>query len=194
MTTPGLKKDFDLSSFDPAHCVHLIIDVQKKYCASMADHYAPIAHHIDKIVAPAMRDLGVLNIWIWMLRKDGPIEPDFFCVTPHEKDCQMAKMLAGAFYDTPLDQTLKDLGIKTVILSGFYYPACVLSTALGGVERGYNVIIMPDCTDRADNAKYKGSEWSEYVRDCGITEINSTGALSLLSGHKNRGNLRFNPL
>ena len=51
---------------------------------------------------------------------------------------------ADKFYNTDLDQILKDRGIQTVVLVGAAANGAVLYTTFGAAERGYTVVVATD--------------------------------------------------
>jgi ureidoacrylate peracid hydrolase len=48
----------------------------------------------------------------------------------------------GAFEGTPLDASLRNLGIKTVLLAGVATNICVELTARSTCDRGYYVVVL----------------------------------------------------
>src|SRR5262249_1813960 len=51
---------------------------------------------------------------------------------------------ADKFYNTDLDQTLKQHGIQTLVLVGSAANGAVLYTSFGAAERGYTVVVATD--------------------------------------------------
>jgi nicotinamidase-related amidase len=49
------------------------------------------------------------------------------------------------FYTTPLDAYLRNLGVKTVIITGVSANIAVNGTSLEAMNRGYRVIVPSDC-------------------------------------------------
>ncbi|MEI6101586.1 MAG: isochorismatase family cysteine hydrolase [Eubacteriales bacterium] len=72
-----------------------------------------------------------------------------------EGDMVINKLSSGAFYTSPLDATLRNMGIKTLFFTGVCTNMCVESTAREAVDRGYNAILIDDAT-----ATYK-PEWQK---------------------------------
>jgi len=62
----------------------------------------------------------------------------------HEDDIIMEKHKYSGFYGTDLDETLKKLGIKTVIITGMQAQICVQTTAADAFFRGYKVVVPED--------------------------------------------------
>ncbi|SHF59034.1 cysteine hydrolase family protein [Streptoalloteichus hindustanus] len=59
----------------------------------------------------------------------------------------------GAFYDTPLDTILRNLGRDTVIVTGTLTNYCCGTTARQAYERGYHVVFGADLTATDDESR-----------------------------------------
>lgn len=59
----------------------------------------------------------------------------------------------GAFYDTPLDTILRNLGRDTVIVTGTLTNYCCGTTARQAYERGYRVVFGSDVTATDDESR-----------------------------------------
>ncbi len=59
----------------------------------------------------------------------------------------------GAFYDTPLDTMLRNLGRDTVIVTGTLTNYCCGTTARQAYERGYKVVFGADVTATDDESR-----------------------------------------
>lgn len=62
----------------------------------------------------------------------------------------IVKSNVDKFYETNLDETLREKGIKTVIVTGFAANGAVLHTAASAAFHGYNVIVPVDCMSTAN--------------------------------------------
>jgi nicotinamidase-related amidase len=68
-------------------------------------------------------------------------------LTPHPEDIVMKREHGmSGFFTTPLDTYLRNLGIKTVILTGVSANIAVNSTSIEAMNHGYQVIVPNDCT------------------------------------------------
>jgi biuret amidohydrolase len=56
----------------------------------------------------------------------------------------------SAFFHTDLEFVLRDLGARTVILTGVNTNSCVLGTAFEVVNRDYRLIVLSDCCGTMD--------------------------------------------
>lgn len=67
-------------------------------------------------------------------------------VAPVEGEIVIHKPSYGAFYDTPLETILRNLGRDTVIVTGCITTYCCSMTARQAYERGFNVVFGSDLT------------------------------------------------
>lgn len=66
---------------------------------------------------------------------------------PEEGDHRLYKRRYSAFYATGLDALLRELGIRTVVLTGVLTNICVQHTAADAYFRGYSVVMPTDCVN-----------------------------------------------
>ena len=78
-------------------------------------------------------------------------------LSPGESDLIIHKKSYSGFFNTTLDMELKHRGIESIAISGIHTHVCVLLTAVGGFELGYNVTVLEDCIT-TDSASIRGSE------------------------------------
>ncbi|KKM01663.1 hypothetical protein LCGC14_1792170 [marine sediment metagenome] len=71
-------------------------------------------------------------------------------LTPKEGEIVIKKSSYGAFYDTPLETILKNMGKDTVIISGTVTNFCCGATARQAYERSFKVIFGSDVTSSDD--------------------------------------------
>ena len=64
---------------------------------------------------------------------------------PKATDIIVEKRMLSAFFGTDLDFTLRNRGIKTLIVTGVATWACVLKTVFDAAEMGYEVVVPADC-------------------------------------------------
>lgn len=75
---------------------------------------------------------------------DNPIHP---ALGPECADFVISRLHGlEAFHDTELDAVLRNLRTTTFVLCGVSTNIAIPGTALGGLNRGYNVVIPEDCT------------------------------------------------
>ncbi len=64
---------------------------------------------------------------------------------PKATDVVIEKRMLSGFFESDLDFTLRQKGIKKLIVTGVSTFACVLKTALDAFELGYEVVVPADC-------------------------------------------------
>jgi nicotinamidase-related amidase len=86
-----------------------------------------------------------------------PDDPSYFRdgriwheLVPREDEVVIHKPSYGAFYDTPLESILKNLGMDTVVICGTLTNFCCGTTARQAYERGFKVIVGSDVTATDD--------------------------------------------
>jgi len=76
-------------------------------------------------------------------------------LAPRPEDVIILKPSYGAFYDTPLETILRNLGRDTIIITGTLTNFCCGTTARQGYERGFNVVVSSDATATDDPAAHE---------------------------------------
>jgi nicotinamidase-related amidase len=67
-------------------------------------------------------------------------------LNPQNEDYFIRKRRYSAFYGTDLDLVLRELNCDVVIISGVLTNICVLHTAVDAASRGYDTVLLKDCT------------------------------------------------
>ena len=65
-------------------------------------------------------------------------------VRPREDDLLLDKTQGDAFQNTELDALLNARSVGTIYVTGLVTEGCVRATCLGGVKRGYHVVLVSD--------------------------------------------------
>jgi nicotinamidase-related amidase len=65
---------------------------------------------------------------------------------PEPTDVLLPKRRFSAFFKTDLDQTLRMLGVDTIVVTGITTEVCVLMTVMDGLSHDFSAIILEDCT------------------------------------------------
>lgn len=73
------------------------------------------------------------------------------------------KLFPGSFCQTPLDETLKRLGVKKIVLTGYMAHVCVSTTAREGFQHGYDVVVVEDGVGDRDIPGAKGAEVTDMT-------------------------------
>lgn len=67
-------------------------------------------------------------------------------LNPKPTDIILPKRRFSAFFKTDLDQTLRTLGVETIVVTGITTEVCVLMTAMDGLSHDFSVILLEDCS------------------------------------------------
>jgi nicotinamidase-related amidase len=65
---------------------------------------------------------------------------------PEPIDIVLPKRRFSAFFKTDLDQTLRTLGVDTIVVTGVTIEVCVLMTAMDGLSHDFSVVLLEDCS------------------------------------------------
>ena len=77
-----------------------------------------------------------------------------------------------AFFETDLGSNLNDKGIDKVILGGVSTDICVQNTAAGAFFRGYDIVVLEDCTAAISEDKHETA--LEYMNNIYGAEIKNS--------------------
>lgn len=64
---------------------------------------------------------------------------------PQSTDIVLPKRRFSAFFKTDLDQTLRTLGVDTIVVAGITTEVCVLMTVMDGLCQDFSAILLEDC-------------------------------------------------
>ena len=169
---PGalLVVDVQRSFADPAYLGDYGLD--EAASASVVDAIATIARLVD-----AARSLGVPVVWIelgsqpgrvwrssgWLRGAplDAAMSPDEPCVVgtpgaewyglePADGEIRVVKRVYSGFFETGLEQRLRDAGVEWVAVTGLTSECCVAATATDAMQLDFPVVIASDATAAYD--------------------------------------------
>lgn len=97
---------------------------------------------------------------------DSPGAPLVKAVPPEQDDYNILKPRHSAFFDTPLELLLTQLGMRRVALAGIAGDACVVASAIGAHMRQLDVTVVRDCTASLTGARNAAA--MKLLSDMGI--------------------------
>jgi ureidoacrylate peracid hydrolase len=146
----------------------LVIDMLNDFLVEGGKMVLPGGDHIvpnQKDVVDAARKLNIPVIYVNDAHRPGLREDREFlkrgqhCIEgtwgakvidalkPTAEDIIITKRRFSGFFETDLDLTLKDLGIRNLVVMGVVTNICVRSTIHDAFFRGYEVIVPTDCVE-----------------------------------------------
>lgn len=94
---------------------------------------------------PGAEDTGVLHKSAGMLYPPGSADAAFIAdVSPLAGEISLTKTCSGIHVGTHIDQVLRNLGVKKVIMVGFYTDQCISSSVRDLSDIGYLVDLIED--------------------------------------------------
>lgn len=122
----------------------LVIDVQKAFIGELKD--TKVYNETLMFINAATNLFRSARLPVIVIRDlsegDGPEFDNVAEFESSKTDIEVIKYHSNAFWQTNLDQLLKDKGIDFLILCGNAAEYCVLATYNGALERGYKTVIL----------------------------------------------------
>jgi nicotinamidase-related amidase len=75
---------------------------------------------------------------------------------PEPTDIILPKRRFSAFYKTDLDQTLRVLGVDTIVVTGVTTEVCVLMTVMDGLSHDFSAVLLEDCCASRNKEFHQG--------------------------------------
>ncbi|ESR27071.1 isochorismatase [Lutibaculum baratangense AMV1] len=76
---------------------------------------------------------------------------------PRPEETVVDKVYFSAFHETDLDQTLRDLRVNSLIVTGTITEMCVEDTARHAVHHGYRTVVVSDAVASNDLAGHEAA-------------------------------------
>jgi nicotinamidase-related amidase len=134
---------------DPATTALLFLDIMKGNCASRPRCVAAVPAMIKLHDAARAKNMV---LWYSLVGSNGKATPDDI-MDPAIKPRTGEWYRQGGpdkFMGSTLEPTLRQAGIKTVIVCGTSFQGATVGTASGAAQRGYKVIVPVDCSASED--------------------------------------------
>lgn len=94
---------------------------------------------------PGAEDTGALHASAGMFYPPGSVASEFLPqAEPRDDEIVLNKTCSGAVVGTHIDQVLRNLGIRNVIVVGFYTDQCISTSVRDLSDLGYKVSIVED--------------------------------------------------
>jgi nicotinamidase-related amidase len=97
---------------------------------------------------------------------------------PQANEIVLTKPGKGAFYNTPLEQILKEHNITHLLITGVTTEVCVQTTMREANDRGYECLLVEDCTE-SYFPEFKQATLEMVRAQGGIVGWTSTAALAI---------------
>ena len=98
---------------------------------------------------------------------------------PADGEAEIEKKLPNSFAGTDLDDVLKGLGRKSLIITGFMSHMCVSATARSALDHGYGTTVVASAvaTRPLPSATGDGTIAAEVVHEVAMTELSDRFAI-----------------
>ncbi|WP_085524220.1 cysteine hydrolase family protein [Tuberibacillus sp. Marseille-P3662] len=156
----------------------VLIDLQKESDFGIEGASQAINH--SKYLIQTCRDIGIPIIYTRQLNRSNqiglsngePIKDDgtpvyystdttnveiFDEIAPEGHDIVIDKYRWSGFFQTPLDSTLKSMGIKHVIMGGFVTDGCLMTSVFDAYFRDYQVNLVKDICATSNEGAHMAS-------------------------------------
>lgn len=97
-------------------------------------------------------------------------------LAPQERDYTLTKHTYCTFFETGLDELLRELKVDTIIVTGVVTNICIVNTAAAGFFNNYNVVVPTDTTDAVNEELYQTA--LTYMKDMYDVELTSVEEVS----------------
>ena len=98
-----------------------------------------------------------------------------------KKDSVLEKHTYDIFFNTDMDEMLRGMGVKRLVLTGVVTEICVQNSAAGAFLRSYEIMVPEDCVASPDESAHRAS--LEYMkRVYGVNVTNSNELIKSVGG------------
>ena len=132
------------------------------------DNFGQWRSEMSKLIQYCLRPEAAGRTFVEQLRPD---DEDYFVLKP----------MHSAFYQTPLDLLLRELGASSIILSGLATNSCILCTAHDANMRNIKIIVPRDCCTARTTREHKQA--LEHIGAMADAKVILSSSLSLEKAH-----------
>lgn len=139
--------------------VHHIIEPIRHLCEKARAHDVPVIYANDSHTPKVDNEFKVWGAHAVVGTKGAEV---IYELAPREGDHIVPKKTYSAFFSTPLDLILRELGVDTVIITGWQADCCCRHTAADAFFRGFRIVVPKETTDTTTEEGYVGG--LEYIK------------------------------
>ena len=132
------------------------------------DNFGQWRSEMSKLIQYCLRAEAAGRTFVEQLRPD---DEDYFVLKP----------MHSAFYQTPLDLLLRELGASSIILSGLATNSCILCTAHDANMRNIKIIVPRDCCTARTAREHRQA--LEHIGAMADAKVVLSSSLSLVKAH-----------
>ncbi|MBO0757770.1 MAG: isochorismatase family protein [Bradyrhizobiaceae bacterium] len=136
-------------TIDPATTALLLLDIMKENCGVRPRCVAAVPAMVRLHDEARAKNMVV---WYSLVGSNGKATPDDAMepkIKPRVGEWYRPNG-PDKFVESTLEPTLKQAGVKTVVICGTSYEGATVGTASGAAQRGYKVIVPVDCSASED--------------------------------------------
>ena len=156
MVTPPPAPQLKSVVIDPRTTAFLILDIQSQMCTP--EQRPRCAASVPKIASFLLEARARAMPIVYSLTPTGYVDDIVPTVAPMLGE-PLVSSSVDKFYNTDLENILKDKGIKTVVIAGTVANGAVLHTATGASIRGLQVIIPVDGMSAVETYAEQYTAW-----------------------------------
>ena len=151
----------------------IVVDMQKDFCYEngklyVGDHVKTIFKPLRDFIDKSREKMPIIFTQDW--HREDDVEFKIWpahCIMNTEgaevideldakkEDYYIRKRRYSAFFGTDLDLTLRELEVRKLYFAGVLTNICVLHTVGDAVLRGYNAVVLKDCTVALNDYDYE---------------------------------------
>lgn len=137
-----------------------IIEPIKNLCAKARELGIPVVYANDSHTPEVDKEFKVWGPHAVEGTKGAEI---IDALKPEKGDIIVPKKTYSAFFSTPLDLILRELGVDTVIITGWQADCCCRHTSADAFFRGFDIVVPRETTDTNTEEGYVGG--LDYIKN-----------------------------